>query len=433
MNFEKTTLDNGLRVICTPMPSMESATVEVLVKAGTRNETQKVNGLAHFLEHMVFKGTEKYPSSEALSSLIEGLGGEINASTSKESTTFYIKVLERHLETAFDILSELIQKPLFDSQELELERGVILEEIAMYEDRHEYRVHRAFEELLYKNMRLGMDTSGTKESVQRIKRNDFVSWIDKFYTSSNMALSIAGKFDREKILDLARKYLGTVKGENKKGRERSSSRKINSGKKPEIQIVNKKAEQAHIILGVRGNPLGHQDRYQEAVLSAVLGKGMSSRLFREVRERRGLAYYVMTYLQHYSDNGYLAARAGVRLNQVEEAIKIILAEFQKVKDETLKEQAGGLSDKEIARAKELLKGRLALTLEDTHEVADYTGEQELMEGRVKTIKEVMDGIDAVIKQDIWDVAEEFFQNHRLNLAIVGPYDDPEKFKQLFRF
>lgn len=443
MDFQKTTLNNGLRVITAPMPSMESATVEVFVGAGTKHEKKRVNGLAHFLEHMVFKGTKKYPTAQGISSLIDGIGGEINAHTGKEDTAYYIKAWDKHLDLAFDLLSEFIKHPLLEEKEIEKEKGVILEEIAMYEDLPMQKAPWVFEELLYKDS-LGWDIAGKKETVSRITQKDFIDYREAFYHSRNMVVGVAGRFDKDKVLGMARKAFGNVTGNSltrdslKKERvtmlQANELPRVNPSGKPELKVINKKTEQAHIVLGVRGNPLGHPDRYKEAVLAVILGGGMSSRLFSEIREKRGLAYYVKSYVEHFKDRGYFASRSGVKLEKVKEAAKIILEQYAKSKTPALPAgRQNEVKEKELAKAKEYLKGRIALSLEDTHSVVEFFGDQEILERKIETPKEIMEGIDKVTVEDVNKVASEIFQNSRLNLVIVGPYDDPHKFEKLLKF
>lgn len=431
MKFQKTTLKNGLRVITVPMPSMESVTVQIIVGAGSRQEKKRVNGIAHFLEHMVFKGTKKYPSTRAISSLVDAVGAEINAHTGKEETAFYVKSGKRHITLSFDILSGFIKEPILAPREIEKEKGVIIEEIAMYEDLPMHKAPDVFEELLYKGSSLGWDIAGTKESVGGSTRDDFVAFRKANYNPLDMVLGIAGNFDQGEVLKLAEEYFGGVGGGEGNGNDggvegRKKVAKTNPSGKPEMKLATKKTEQAHLVLGVRGNPLGHTDRYKEAILGTILGGGMSSRLFAEIREKRGLAYYVRTDVDHYTDNGYLATRTGVKLDRAYEAVRIILAEYRKLK-------GAKISARELNKAKEYLKGRMALGLEDTHSVVDFVSDQELFEGEIRTPEEIIQGIDEVTVDDILAVAKKFFQNDRLNLAIVGPYDDKAKFEQLLKF
>lgn len=438
MDFQKTTLNNELRLITAPMPSLESATVQVFVRAGTRNEKKEINGLAHFLEHMVFKGTRKYPSAHAISSAVDAIGAEINAHTGKEGTAYYVKAWEKHLELSFDILSEFIKNPLLKGEEIEREKGVIKEEIAMYEDLPMQKAPGVFETLLYGEEPLGWEILGSGETVSGIGRDDFIDFRKRFYLPQNMVVGVSGRFDKEKVLKMSEKAFGEIKGDFRyqvpgsglpvnRSTGQLKTENLNPSRRPELKVINKKTEQAHIVLGVRGNPLGHPDRYKEAVLSAILGEGMSSRLWTQIRERRGLAYYVRTYLGHYTDNGYLATRAGIKLGKVEEAVKVILEEYQKVAEVAKVEKV------ELQKAKEYLKGRLALELEDTHSVAEFFGEQELFEKKIKTAEEIMEEIDRVTVEDVVGVASNFFQNNRLNLAVIGPFEDSSRFEKLLGF
>lgn len=439
MEFSKTTLKNGLRVVCTPIPSMESVAIEVLVGAGTRHEEKRVNGLAHFLEHMVFKGTRRYPSAQKISSAVDAIGAEINANTGKERTAYYIKAWERHIKLAFDILSDFVREPLLKPRDIEKEKGVILEEIAMYEDLPMQKAPYLFEELLYPDSPLGWEVLGTRESIPVVRREDFEAYRAKYYYPQNMVLSVAGRFDKDKVLELADKYFGnlTQNSPREAGRAQLKAQNYklklktreNPSGKPEVKLVNKQTEQAHLVLGVRGYPRAHPDRYKEAVLATVLGGGMSSRLFTEIREKRGLAYYVKTSVEHYQEAGYLATRAGIRLGKVEEAIKVVLAEYDKAKSRKHKAK---ITERELQKAKEYLKGKLALGLEDTHEVADFFGDQEIGERRIRTIEEIIKGVDRVTVQDLQKLAGVFFQNSRLNLAIIGPYNDKAKFQKLLK-
>lgn len=428
MIFDKTTLSNGLRVITAPMSSMESATVQIAVDAGTRDEKKEANGLAHFLEHMVFKGTEKYPTAYAISTAVDGIGAEFNANTGKERTAYYIKAWERHLSLAFDILSGFVKYPLLNPEEIEREKGVIIEEIAMYEDMPRVKVPQVFEELLYDPSSLSWDIAGSRETVKAIKREDFVEFRSRLYRADNMVLSVAGKFNKDEVIKLADEHFGAMEGKNV--RHDHIKEVVGSDKNPEdksqVKLVNKKTEQAHLVLGVRGNPRGNPYRYTEAVLASVLGGGMSSRLFIEVRERRGLAYYVRSDVEHYSDHGYIATAAGVRIDAVEEAVKVILNEYVRICNEKV-------SWEELNKAKEYLKGRMALGLEDTHAVSDYYGDQELFDGEVKTADQIIEEISKVTAEEIQELAKKLFCKNKLNLALIGPYEDKLKFQQLLNF
>ncbi len=424
-----TTLPNGLRILTTYMPGMESATVQIMTAAGTREETAETNGIAHFLEHMVFKGTKKFPTAEIISEAIDGIGADINANTGKERTAYYIKAWEKHLPLAFEILSGFVKNPLLDEAEMEREKGVIIEEIAMYEDLPMQKVPYLFEELLYEGSPLAWDTLGISEIIRGMKIDAFRGFMDQYYFPENMLLTVAGKFDEAQVLKMAEENFGDIpsKGSNKP--VPNDPQPVNPDGKPHIKLLNRKTEQAHILIGVRGNPLGHENRSKESLLAVILAGGLSSRLWMEIRERRGLAYYVRSELEHMKDNGYFGVRAGVRLEKVEEASQLILEGFNQVKAVSGK---GAITQEELNKAKEYIKGKLALGLEDTHSVSEFFADQELFEDKIRTVDEIMAEIDKVTVSDLQKLAQEFFQNDRLNMAIIGPFESTEKFEALLK-
>jgi predicted Zn-dependent peptidase len=424
-----TTLPNGLRVLTTFMPGMESATIQIMTASGTREETAETNGIAHFLEHMVFKGTRQFPNAELISATIDGIGADINANTSKERTAYYIKAWQKHLPLAFEILSGFVKDPLLDASEMEREKGVIIEEIAMYEDLPMQKVPYLFEELLYAGTPLAWDTLGTAEIIRGMKIDAFHNFMKDYYFPENMLLTVAGKFDEEEVLKLAQDHFGDIPGRGASKPVPNDPQQINPTGTPQIKLLNRKTEQAHLLIGVRGNPLGHKDRAKETLLAIILAGGMSSRLWLEVRERRGLAYYVRSELEHMKDNGYFGIRAGVRLDQIEEAIKLILAGLNEVKKT---EGEGAITQEELNKAKEYIKGKLALGLEDTHSVSEFFADQELFEDKIRTVDQIMADIDLVTVEDLQKLAQEFFQNDRLNMAIIGPFDSSQKFEKLLK-
>ena len=325
MNYTRKLLSNGLRVLTIPMPSLESATVLVLVGAGSRYETKPVNGISHFLEHMAFKGTEKRPSALQISSIIDGMGGECNAFTSKEYTGFYIKTAKGRIETSFDLLSDMLMNSKFDPAEIQKERGVIIEEINMYEDMPARKIGDIYENLLYGDCPLGWDISGEKEVILKIKREDFQVYMGSLYSADNMTVVVSGGVTQSEVEDMANKYFSTMK----KFTTETAIPVKEVQSKPEIFIKQKDTEQIHIALGVRTVPVKSEKRYPLSVLSAILGGGMSSRLFHEVREKRGLAYYVRSSSEEFTDAGTLVSTAGIDPKRVEEAIEVMMNEYRK--------------------------------------------------------------------------------------------------------
>ncbi len=419
--FEKITLENGLRIILTPMPAVRSVTAIILCGAGSRYEKKETNGVSHFLEHMFFKGTEKRPTASDISHALDEIGADYNAFTGKETTGYHIKAASQHLPLIVDMLSDMLWNSKFDKAEIEKERGVIIEELNLYEDTPMRRVAEIFESLLWGDQPLGWDIGGTKEVIRKLQRDDFTNYIEERYTPNNMVLSIAGDFKKKEALDLAQKYMG-----HKPRREVGGFLPVSENqKKPALKVAYKKTDQAHLVLGVRGIKLGHPDRYNAAVLATILGGGMSSRLFINVREKRGLAYYVRADNESYLDTGALMAAAGVDLKRIDDAVKVILAEFSKIGNVKV-------SEKELKKAKEYIKGRVILSWEDSRTAAVSYGTDELLEGEVRTLDEELKRIDAATAEDIKRVAQFFFTNSKLNLAVIGPFKDSERFAKLLK-
>jgi len=402
------------------MPSLESATVTVWVRTGSRNEKDEKLGLSHFLEHMAFKGGKKYPSAKVVSEAIDEVGGEFNASTSKEVTQFYIRIRSRLLERAFDVLSDIVLYPNLDDKEIAKEKGVILEEMNMYEDTPMHRIWDLFEQLMFKGHSLGRDIIGTKETVPQLKRNDFVSYRDNFYHADSMLVGVAGGIDEKRVKNLTEKYFEGVKySDRKKGSEKPSEHT------EKFHLTSKKVEQAHIILGFPAAPMGGEGRYKDAVMNTILGSGMSSRLFTEVREKRGLAYSVRSDIDRFADAGYFAVYAGTDPKNAQEAIKVILNQLYGLADGTF------VADKkELEKAKEYLKGHLALSLEDTRGVNSFFGYEQLMLGKVRTPDELYDSVNKVTADDIYESAKKIFDKEKIKLAIIGPFKNAGKFEKI---
>ena len=426
MTYSKHVLSNGLRVVTIPMPSLESATITVWVKTGSRNEDKKVNGISHFLEHMVFKGSTKRPTAKEISEVVDSIGGEFNAGTSKDWTNFYIKAATSHLETAMDVLSDMVLNPILDKNEIEREKGTIVEEIKMYEDTPMYRIGDVFEQLIYDGHSLGWDIAGSEKTVRAVKRADFERYREIHYHPENIILTVAGGVTEAKVLELGKKYFGGLaKSKSKKALKLGEFKP--SQKKPKIKLHSKKKEQAHFIMGFLADGREYKNKYAQGVLSVILGGGMSSRLFTEVRERRGLAYSVRTSMDRYQEVGYIGTYAGVDPKKAEEAVKIVLDEHYKV--------ANGekpVTEAELTKAKEYLKGHLALALEDTKDVAGFFGEQELFQKKILTPKEAIKKIEEVTLKDINSEAKRLFVPARLNLAIIGPFNNDSKFVKLLK-
>ena len=425
MKIQKDVLNNGVRLISAAVPGVESCTVQVFVNAGSRHENEKTFGLAHFLEHMVFRGSSKYKTAHAISTAADSVGAEINASTSKERTAFYLKVTQEHIKLAFDLLSDMVLNPILDRDEIERERGVIVSEIQMYEDLPPQRAYSAFEEVLLAGTDLEHDVAGNKSTVTEVLKGDFEKFRAEYYKQERMVVAVAGKFIETEVQELAEQYFGGVGEKARVRKPVRSGGEVDDGDHARVRLISKPIEQAHIFLGFPASPLGSKDRYIEAVLAAILGGGMSSRLFTEVRERRGLAYYVNTVHQDYTDGGYVAARAGVHIGKVDEAITIILDQYHGISNDQLP-----ISNEELQKAREYTKGKFILSLEDTETVSDFIGEDELLEGKTRTVEEVIEGIEDVTGEDVQRVSERLFKPEKLYLAVVGPYKDLARFERL---
>lgn len=424
MNFKKYKLANGIRVLVVPMPSLESATVAVWVKTGSRNEEDRVAGISHFLEHMVFKGSKKRPSAKDISEAVDAIGGEFNAATSKEWTTFYIKSSVKAVETAFDVLSDMVLNPILKESEIEREKGVICEEIAMYEDTPIYQIGDVFERSLFEGNNLGRDVIGNEKTVKSIKRNDFISYRDTYYNTDNIIIVIAGGISKNKALELSKIYFGGLK-EAKKKKEKEQ-KYTSDQSKPRVYLKSKKNDQAHLVIGFLSKERGNKDQYTEAVASTILGGGMSSRMFTEVREKRGLAYSVRVYTDHFKDCGEVATYAGVDPKKADDAIKVILNEYYALKGKKK------ITPKELKKAKEYLKGQIALSLEDTKSVDEFFAVRALFGLELKTPEEVFSLLDKVSIKDVYGYARKTFIPEKLNLAVIGPFEDVERFKKLLK-
>lgn len=425
MQYKINKLQNGLRVLTVPMPGLESVTVTVWVKTGSRNEQKSINGISHFLEHMVFKGGKKRPGAKLISEAVDSIGGEFNAATNKDWTNFYIKARPKNLETAMDVLSDMVLTPILDKEEIEREKGTIVQELNMYEDNPMMKIGDVFEELMFAGNSLSWDVGGKEKTVRNTFRDDFVRYREMYYYPENMLVSISGGVTRETAINMAKIYFGNFKSKPKihfKGQAFKATQK-----KPQLKLKTKKNEQAHFILGFLADGRNYKNKYVQSVLSSILGGGMSSRLFIEVRERRGLAYAVKNFTDRYQDTGYIATYAGVDPKKVEEAISIVL------------DQCYGLASgkfpitaKEFSKAKEYLKGHLALGLEDTQAVGEFFAFQDLFSDIVRTPNDIYKKIDEVTIKDVVAEAKRLFVRSHLNLAVIGPYTKANKFEKLLK-
>ena len=419
MQYEKHVLPNGLRVILAPMKEAETVTVLITTATGSRYETKKEGGLSHFLEHMFFKGTKRRPTALSISEELDGVGGEYNAFTSKDRTAYYAKVDRKHAEMALDIVSDIFLNSTLPAEEIDRERGPILQELNMYEDTPVRHVGDVFEMLLYGDHPLGRDIIGTRDNIKGFKRAEFLRYLNRAYVASNVVVGMAGNFDVVWAKSMIERSFADMRtGENP---ERKGI--VEKQKTPAVLLQTKKTDQTHFILGVRSFDFFHEDRHVLAVLSTILGGGMSSRLFMAVRERRGLAYSVHTGTDAYHDAGYLSTQCGVEHENLEKTIAVILEEYKRIATELVPE-------KELLKAKEHIKGSMAMHLESSDDIVGYLVDQEVLKGEIVLPKDRYEKIDAVTSEDVRRVAEMIFRPERLNLAVIGPQKSAKKLEKM---
>jgi predicted Zn-dependent peptidase len=417
--FEFETIDNGVRLLTAPREDSPSATALVMFGVGSRFEQAQQSGIAHFAEHMFFKGTERRPTARDISVEIDGIGGDFNAFTGKEYTGYYVKCAAEHLDLAVDVLADMLLHSKFDPDEIEREKGVILEEMAMYRDLPQRYVGNVYDELLFGDTPLGWDIIGTEEVIKGADRDLFTSFTDRWYTANRTVVGLSGNVSASAKASVAEKFLA-LPGANEGTREDAKWAQ-NDG--PRVKIHYKDSEQAHLLLGVRAPGLMEGDRYALGVMNAILGGGMSSRLFTEVRERRGLCYYVSSHHDAYTDAGSLVVAAGVDVNRIDLAITTIQEEMWKLVDE-------GPDQAEFTKAKNYLKGKFVLGLEDTRGLIMFGARREAVEDGYWEPAKALAAIEAVTMEDVRKVARDVFDREQLNLAVVGPFKDEERFAKL---
>lgn len=408
-------MDNGLTILEVPSSDADSVVVDLFVKTGSRSETARENGISHFLEHFLFKGTKKYPSALAISTLIDSIGGIMNANTGKEHTQYFIKAASPHLPLIFEVLTDMMQHPLFDPAELEREKGVIVEEINMYKDTPTAEVENVLEGAMWPGTALGRDIAGTPATVTKFTREMFSDYIARHYQTPNIILGVSGKYDERKLHQLIQKYWAKVPQRDFHGWDKVKD----SQNRPRAAVSYKKTEQAHLVLAAKGLPYNDERNYAQAVIAAVLGGGMSSRLFLEVRERRGLAYYVHSHGGNYQDTGVFGVSAGVKVGKIGEALSVIAAELNKIGRKAVVAQ-------EFKKAKEYIKGKTTLALENNFSRLDWYLEQVAFEKKIVTPKEYFHKIDQVTPKQVKTLARTLFDRKRLTLAVIGPYKKKEQ-------
>ena len=420
-NHQLHKFDSGLRLVTIPMPATKTATVFVLVGTGSKYETKEINGISHFLEHMMFKGTAKRPGTMDIARELDTIGAEFNAFTGKEYTGYYAKASAEKLDTTMDVVFDIFLNSKLSEDEIVIEKGVIVEEINMYRDLPQRYVGDIFEKLLYGDQPAGWEIAGEKEVVTGLKRDKFVDYFNSHYVAENTIVAVAGNVEPEEVKKKVENYFKTIRHGKTIGKLVVNEKQ----EKPELVVSYKKTDQTHFILGFRAFNMFDDKKYALSVLAKILGGGMSSRLFYEVRERRGLAYYVRSEVNPYTDSGYLSVSAGVNNEKAIEAIKVILDEVKKIK-------ADSITEKELQQAKDNAEGSMALGLEHSDGVAMSYADSVLFHNKVLTPEEELDKIKRVTLDDIHKVAEEIFNDNKLNLAVIGPFQDDGKFKDILK-
>ncbi len=422
MNFKKKTLKNGLRMVVVPMKGSPSVTVMSLIEAGSEYEAKDKNGISHFLEHMFFKGTTKRPTSLDISKEFDGMGSEHNAFTSNEVTGYYGKAANKNFEKILDLIADMYLNPTFPKDELEKEKGVITEEINMYEDLPQRSVHEVFQELLYGDTPFGWTILGPKENIKKMVRDDFINYRDTHYVAPKTLVIVAGDVNPFIAFSKIEKAFKNVPV----GRVVGKPKFRESQNGPQIKIKNKETDQSHLIIGFRTFSIRDKRMTALKVLSTILGHGMSSRLFQKMREELGICYYVRSGINDLTDHGNFVIAAGVDKNRLDQAIKGILSELKKIVDDSV-------SEEELKKAKDYLVGTMYLGLESSDSLAQFFGFQEIMREKLKTPKEMEKEIMRVKSGDIKKLAKQIFTDKNLNLAVVGKVENEAQIKKLFHF
>lgn len=404
------TYKNGLRLITVPMKSTRTVTVLVMVRTGSRHETKEINGISHFLEHLMFKGTEKRPGALDISEELDAIGAEYNAFTSKEYTGYYVKCASDKFETALDVISDIFQNSKFDPKEIDKERGAVKEEINMYFDTPMRYVSTIYEELMYGDQPLGWDIAGPKENIDRITRKEMVDYFNTHYVAENTVIAIAGNLDSENAKKRVSRYFNNIRERSVVHPKAFQEFQDKAG----LRIFHKKTDQTHLNLGFKGYSRMHPKYEVMEVISVLLGGGMSSRLFTEVREKRGLAYRVNAGTSSYEEVGDLTTMAGLTNEKLIPAIEVIVAEHNRLKTEKV-------SEKELTKTKDYIKGKFLIGLESSDTQASYYADQELLEKKILTPDEKLAKINAVTSDDIMEAAQELFVPSRFNVALIGPF------------
>jgi predicted Zn-dependent peptidase len=418
--YQKTILNNGLRLVTESMPHTRSVAIGFFIGTGSRYETNKQAGISHFIEHMCFKGTKKRPTSIEVSTVIEGVGGMFNAGTDKELTIYWCKVASPHFDNALDVMADILTGSLFDPAEIEKERQVIIEEIHMSNDSPSQRVSILIDDLMYPGHPLGSDIAGSKETVEAMSRDMMLDYMSEYYRPDNAVLSIAGEIQHEEMVTKVSRLVSGWK----KGTARSGFKPYKGKLARRVRIEKRDTEQTQLCMALPGLSMVHPDRFKIDLLNVILGEGMSSRLFAEIRDRLGLAYSIQSYAEHFLDTGAMTVSAGVDAKNLPVAIKAIMAELARLKEP--------IPEVELSKAKELFKGRILLRMEDSRSVSGWMGGQEILTGEILTVDEVINTIEAVTTKELQQMAKELIKPEQMRLAVVGPISPDEPLEDLLK-
>jgi predicted Zn-dependent peptidase len=418
--YERTILDNGLRVVTSTLPHTHSASVSFFVGAGSRYETDEHAGVSHFLEHMLFKGTKRRPTPREVSEEIEGVGGVMNAATDKELTVYWAKVGQQHFERALDVLADNLLHSRFQPNEIEKERQVIFEELAMTEDSPGDLAGLLIDEVVWPDQPLGRDVGGSVASVRGLNRTTMRNYLSQQYVPENTVLAVAGNVSHDRVLQAALEHLSSWP----RAPFGTWQPAINGRHTTRLRVRHKQTEQAHVCLALHAYNSDHPDRYALDVLNTVLGEGMSSRLFLEIREKRALAYDVNSYVNRFLDAGSLVVAASVEPRKAVETVRVI--------QDQLDQARRPVPEQELNKAREFLKGRLQLRMEDTGAVASWLGRQELLKKQIVTVEEILKILDGVTIADLERVANDLFKPEATHLAVVGPLKSSSRFERALR-
>jgi len=419
MSFQKTKLKSGLRVVTVPVKNANSVTVLLLVGTGSKYETREISGISHFLEHMFFKGTKKRPNTLAISEVLDKIGGQYNAFTSKEVTGYWAKVDKKHSDVALDWISDIFLNSKFDAEELEREKGVVTEELNMYLDMPQSHVGELFEELLYGDTPAGWQIVGTKETIAAYTRDKLIEYYHSHYSNDNTVICVAGDIDEKEIQEKLENIFAKIQ-------VRPAAEKLpvkEEQSKPGILMHHKKTDQTHFCLGVRAYDMYDPRRFALQLIAVMLGGNMSSRLFISVRERHGLGYYIHTSVDSATDAGYLVTQAGIKNDNLEKAVELVLKEYRDLKD-------NAVSEEELQKAKDYIRGSTSLSLDGTDTQASFYATQEVMNQPLMTPEQKLEMLDKVTVADIKKVAEDIFKNEKLNLSVIGAFEEKDKEKFL---